>query len=61
MTFPPLWIIALVCAALAPWAVRLLATAIERRLRRRTAEFLAGIPREGASLPQEKQDPERPT
>ncbi|MGH7294589.1 MAG: hypothetical protein ACRELB_06645 [Polyangiaceae bacterium] len=56
MTFPPIWIIALVCAALAPWAVRALAAYFEARVRRRTLAFLQQIPPRAAALPQEKRD-----
>jgi hypothetical protein len=37
----PVWFVALVLAAAAPWGVRLLQAALERRLRRRTLDFIA--------------------
>jgi hypothetical protein len=59
VTFPPVWIIALVCAALAPWVVRWLAAYFEGRVRRRTVEFLAQLPRRDAALPEEVEDTKR--
>jgi hypothetical protein len=41
MTSIPVWLVALVLAALAPWAARALETVLVRRQRRRTLEFLA--------------------
>jgi hypothetical protein len=41
MTSIPVWLVALVLAALAPWGARALETALARRLRRRTQAFLA--------------------
>lgn len=43
MTFStiPLWLVALVFAAIAPWCVRAFADVMEKRLRRRTADVLA--------------------
>jgi len=37
----PIWLVALVFAATAPWCVRAFADVIEQRLRRRTAAVLA--------------------
>jgi hypothetical protein len=37
----PVWFVALVLAAAAPWGVRMLQAALERRLRRRTLAFIA--------------------
>ncbi len=37
----PVWLVALVVAALAPWAARALQAALERRVRRRTLALLA--------------------
>jgi hypothetical protein len=44
MTLPttiPIWLVALVFAAIAPWCVRAFSDGMERRLRRRTAAVLA--------------------
>jgi hypothetical protein len=41
VTSPPLWLVALVMAALAPWGSRALQVLLERRLRRRTLALLA--------------------
>jgi hypothetical protein len=39
----PLWVIALVAAAVAPWGARTLATAFDRRVRERTARLVGSI------------------
>jgi len=46
----PIWLVALVFAATAPWCVRAFADVIEQRLRRRTAAVLAraGVSRDNA-------------
>jgi hypothetical protein len=41
VTLPPIWLVALVVAALAPWAAGALQKALERRVRRRTLALLA--------------------
>ena len=41
VTSPPIWLVALVLAAFAPWGVRALQLALEQRLRRRTLAMLA--------------------
>jgi len=41
VTSPPIWLLALVMAALAPWAARALQAWLEHRLRRRTLDVLA--------------------
>jgi hypothetical protein len=41
MSSVPIWLIALVCAAVAPWAVRVLERAMLRRVRERTDALLA--------------------
>jgi hypothetical protein len=41
VTLPPLWMIALVLAALAPWGARALQAWLERRLRQRTRDVLS--------------------
>jgi hypothetical protein len=43
VTAPPLWLVALVMAALAPWGARALQVILERRLRRRTLALLAEV------------------
>jgi hypothetical protein len=37
----PVWFVALVLAAAAPWVVRALQAALERRVRRRTLDFIS--------------------
>jgi hypothetical protein len=44
MFLPPVWAIALVLAAAAPWGVHALQRMLERRQRVRTLEFLAHLP-----------------
>jgi len=43
MSSVPIWLIALVCAAVAPWAVRMLERAMLRRVRQRTDALLARV------------------
>ncbi|HEY1695635.1 MAG TPA: hypothetical protein VGG39_25885 [Polyangiaceae bacterium] len=43
MTSPPVWLVALLCAVLAPWAARALQAYFERRARQRTDAFLAAV------------------
>jgi hypothetical protein len=38
---PPLWMLALVVAAVAPWTARALQLVLERRVRRRTLDLVA--------------------
>jgi hypothetical protein len=49
----PLWVYALVLAAVAPWVARALQAALEQRRRRRTLEFLhdAGLNAERRDKP----------
>jgi len=44
---PPLWMVALVVAAFAPWSARALQLVVERRVRRRTLDLLAKALPEG--------------
>ena len=49
---PPLWMVALVVAALAPWCARALQVVVERRVRRRTLDLLAkALPEGGRGKP----------
>jgi len=41
VSLPPLWTVALVVAALAPWSARIFQFVLERRVRRRTLDLLA--------------------
>ncbi|HEY6461960.1 MAG TPA: hypothetical protein VIY73_17460 [Polyangiaceae bacterium] len=43
MTSPPVWLVALLCAVLAPWAARALQAYFERRARQRTTAFLDAV------------------
>jgi len=51
MSSVPIWLIALVCAALAPWAVRVLERAMLRRVRERTDALLARAEAEAQGQP----------
>jgi hypothetical protein len=45
VTSPPIWLVALLCAVLAPWAARALQAYFERRARKRTHAFLDAVRR----------------
>jgi hypothetical protein len=45
VTSPPIWLVALLCAVLAPWAARALQAYFERRARQRTYAFLDAVRR----------------
>ena len=64
MTLPttiPLWLVALVLAAIAPWCVRAFSDAMERRLRDRTASVLARQPHLAGTMPRSIDSSETPS
>jgi hypothetical protein len=64
LTTLPLWIVALILAAVAPWCVRVLQSVFERRLRQRTIATIAASRREqdaaGASGASQRQGTDGP-